>query len=248
MTAVQRRRLVLAVAVVVLVVAIAISRSTAGVDDGAVDRAVPITAPPAPAPGPTTPAAPLIAPDVATTRVDFDLGMPHDVNFHDVTFDPSRWEGSSSTAVVATPVPVSAEAPSYDAARDWLVDAGSPAQIVEVKLVTPTPHTGVLARFQDARTYLAVVTGADLGSVELLSVRDGTPTTVGVVDHQVSPGTTIGLVALGNDVTISIDGRPQVLSTSSGTRSAVSDQGLEATNVGLLVGSGQPVFDDLRFG
>lgn len=248
MTAVQRRRLALALVVVVLVVAVAISRSTAGVDDGAADGAVPITAPPAPAPGPTTPAAPLLAPKVATTRVDFDLGMPHDVNFHDVTFDPSRWQGANATAVVATPVPVSAEAPPYDATRDWLVDAGSPAQVVEVRLVTPTAHSGVLARFQDAQDYFAVVAGRDLASVELISMRDGTATIVGVVDHDIAPGTTIGLVALGNDVTISIDGRPQVLTTSTGTVSAVSDHGIEATDVGLLVGSGQPVFDDLRFG
>ena len=128
------------------------------------------------------------------------------------------------------------------------MDTGSLVRTVQATLVTPTPHSGVLARFQDANNYFAVLAGRDLTQVELVEVRNGKATSRGFVDHVVKPGTKLGFVSLDNQVTLSIDSEPQVLSTFFGDRSAVDDDGLRGTGIGLLVGSGQPAFDDVRFG
>lgn len=248
------RRQVVVVLVSALVVGLLVGfvRGCNGTDLGTQGPSVAITAPPQPVTGPTTPPAPVMAPDVELTTVNFDDGLPRDVNFQTVVYDETRWVGARGQAIVTepgVPGPTPEAAPPYDAARDWIVNPGkAPLNVVEVELVAPAPHAGVIARFQDADNYFAVLADKDLTHVELIEVRDGEATTRGFVDHLVTPGTRIGFVAVGNEVSLSIDGKPQVLSTFFGNQSTVSDHGLTATGLGLMAGSGQPVFDDLVFG
>lgn len=92
-----------------------------------------------------------------------------------------------------------------------------------------------------------MVTTGDLGNVELVEVRDGKATSRGFVEHEVTPGTEIGLTAVGNEVTISIDGEPQLLTTFFGSRPAIDDNDSRARR--RTPGRDRhPQFDNLRFG
>ncbi len=199
----------------------------------------------------TQPVAAIVAPKVALTTVAFDTGIPRQVNGKTVDVLRGAWKATGGTVGPSKIDPIGEDAGGprrYGEGPDLLVDTGAPVSQVDVVLVTPTLYSGVIGRFQDARNYWVAVADKGLANVSLILVKDGVENSKGFVGGTVTPGMAIGMVDVDGQITITINGQPQVLTDFFGSKPTIPDEGIQGTSVGLLAGDGQPQFDNLRFG
>lgn len=241
----------LAVLAVVAAYSIGYSRGHADLDKGSSSTTVPVTAD-GNAPATTVDVGSLtpLALPTERTPVDLGAGVPADVQGRGVI---ARGEWAATDGAIgptrADPLPADATDPrAMGEGADLVVDTGRPVSLATVKLTAPTPLSGIVFRFKDDRNYWAAVVDPRMEHLTLYRMKDGDLLAMGFVNVKVAPGTTIGLVAAGDQVSLVLDDKAVIVDTFFGPKVSLPDEGIAGHGVGLLVGDGEPRFTDLVFG
>lgn len=243
---------VIALVVIVVAYAIGYSRGSAGLDDGTSSTTSIVETPDGP-PAPTVPPeslTPLEIPTEGLVTVDLTNGLPSDVEGRPVS-SRGQWNAVDGAVGPAQddPLPPEATEPrAMGAGSDVLIETGEPVQLATITLTNPTPLSGIVFRHQDDRNYWAALVDPQMEHISLYRMKDGTMVSEAFVNLKVQAGDTIGLVAVGDQVSLVVNGNAMVLDSFFGPKASLPDDGIDGDGVGLLAGIGDPTFTNLVFG
>ena len=229
------------------------SRGSAGLDDGASGTTYVIPNPAAAGSSGSDPTKVLSLPDVSTKTLSFATdGLPATYEGRPVLAPRGAWkvDGGALGPTENPGLPAGATKPRlFGEGPDVVFGTGRRVTLVEATLAAPTAYSGVIGAFVDGRNYWAALVDHGAKTVLLVEVKDGVESSRGFVGHVVTPGTKIGMLTTADgQITLLVDGKPQMLQTFFGNKPSVSAEGIQGQAVGLLAGEGSPTFTDLRFG
>lgn len=245
---------VVVVAVVALVGAYSIgySRGSAGLEEGTSPTTSLVETPEGPPAPPIDPSSltPLVVPTEGTVTVDLTNGLPGEVDGRLVS-TRGDWEPADGAvrAAQSNPLPPDATEPRpMGAGSDVVIDTGKPVELATVALTDPTPLSGVVFRYQDDNNYWAALIDPQMEHISLYLMKDGTMTSEAFINLTTGSVATFGLVAVGDQVSLVLDGEGMVLDTFFGPKASLPDADIAGHGVGLLAGGGNPAFANLVFG